>query len=123
MIDVLTISPDLSELARMSDAELAEVKNFVVGRRGYGRVKFVGATDVRGVRINDIFVFRHRALLVYPDDEKKPPVGKGFNRPAIVTLERVFPCERLLLCAFLFCCSYPIFQCAKTPRSVSQSLT
>lgn len=43
------------------------------------------------VRINDIFVFKHRALLVYPDDDKKPAVGQGFNRPAIVTLEQVFP--------------------------------
>lgn len=46
------------------------------------------------MRINEVFVFKHRALLVYPDDSKKPPVGQGFNRPAIVTLEKVYPVRR-----------------------------
>lgn len=30
----------------------------------------------------------------YPDDSIKPPIGEGFNRPAMITLESVFPLKR-----------------------------
>lgn len=88
------VKPDLAELAAMTDEQLAQVPFFEVGRRGYGKVKFLGVVDVRGVRINDIFVFRHKSVVVYPDDSQKPPIGEGFNRPAMITLEHVFPQKR-----------------------------
>jgi hypothetical protein len=88
------VKPDLAELATMTDDQLAQVPFFEVGRRGYGKAKFLGVVDVRGVRINDIFIFRHKSLAVYPDESQKPPVGEGFNRPAMITLEHVFPQKR-----------------------------
>lgn len=88
------VRPDLVDLARMSEADLSAVQNFEVGRRGFGRVKFLGPVDVRGVRINDIFVFNLKSLVVYPDDSQRPPAGQGFNRACLVTLENVFPVNR-----------------------------
>lgn len=88
------IKPDLVDLSVMSDDELSHVPNFEVGRRGYGRIKFLSPVDVRGVKVNDIFVFKHKGVVVYPDDTTRPPVGQGFNVPAMITLENVFPQKR-----------------------------
>ena len=49
------VKPDLSELALMTEEQLSQVPFFEVGRKGYGKVKFLGMVDVRGVRVNDIF--------------------------------------------------------------------
>uniref|UniRef100_A0A1I7XQL5 Nuclear pore complex protein Nup98-Nup96 n=1 Tax=Heterorhabditis bacteriophora TaxID=37862 RepID=A0A1I7XQL5_HETBA len=42
-----------------------------------------------------IVVFRHKEVTVYPDESKKPALGEGLNRPAEVTLERVWHTDRV----------------------------
>ncbi|CAA6663681.1 unnamed protein product [Spirodela intermedia] len=82
----------LQELAakeRANPGFCSRVKNFVVGRRGYGSIKFDGETDVRGLDLEAIVEFNSREVVVYGDEVRKPPVGKGLNRPAEVTLLNV----------------------------------
>ncbi|CAN6268323.1 unnamed protein product [Urochloa humidicola] len=81
--------PSLEELAAKERGEpgyCSWVKDFVVGRHGYGSIKFLGETDVRGLDLESIVEFNDREVIVYKDDSKKPPVGEGLNKAAEVTL-------------------------------------
>ncbi|KAL4323096.1 hypothetical protein GQ457_11G032050 [Hibiscus cannabinus] len=81
--------PRIQELAAKERAEpgyCRRVKDFVVGRHGYGSIKFLGETDVRRLDLESLVQFNNREVIVYLDDSKKPPVGQGLNKPAEVTL-------------------------------------
>uniref|UniRef100_A0A7N0U2J8 Nucleoporin autopeptidase n=1 Tax=Kalanchoe fedtschenkoi TaxID=63787 RepID=A0A7N0U2J8_KALFE len=81
--------PQLQELAAKERAEpgfCSRVKDFVVGRRGYGSIKFLGETDVRGLDLEAIVQFNNKEVIVYLDEREKPPVGQGLNKPAEVIL-------------------------------------
>ncbi|KAI3691934.1 hypothetical protein L6452_31737 [Arctium lappa] len=81
--------PRIQELAAKERAEpgfCRRVKDFVVGRHGFGSIKFLGETDVRRLELESLIQFNHREVIVYMDDTKKPPVGQGLNKPAEVTL-------------------------------------
>ncbi|KAH9621674.1 hypothetical protein KSS87_006079 [Heliosperma pusillum] len=81
--------PQIQELAakeRLKPGYCRHVKDFVVGRHGYGSIKFLGETDVRKLDLESIVQFNDREVIVYMDDTKKPPVGQGLNKPAEVTL-------------------------------------
>ncbi|KAL1294440.1 hypothetical protein HN51_055220 [Arachis hypogaea] len=81
--------PRIHELAAKERAEpgfCSHVKDFVVGRQGYGSIRFLGETDVRGLDLESLIQFNNREVIVYMDDAKKPPVGQGLNKPAEVTL-------------------------------------
>lgn len=84
--------PSLQELAEKEMADpgyCSRVNNFVVGRREYGSVKFVGETDIRFLDIESIIRFNNREVIVYVDDRKKPPVGQGLNKAAEISLLNV----------------------------------
>uniref|UniRef100_B9I0P2 Nucleoporin autopeptidase n=1 Tax=Populus trichocarpa TaxID=3694 RepID=B9I0P2_POPTR len=81
--------PRIQELAAKERAKpgfCRHVKDFVVGRHGYGSIKFSGETDVRRLDLESLVQFNNREVIVYMDDSKKPPVGQGLNKPAEVTL-------------------------------------
>nr|CAB3451274.1 unnamed protein product [Digitaria exilis] len=81
--------PSLEELAAKERGEPGycnRLKDFVVGRHGYGSIKFLGETDVRGLDLESTVEFNNREVIVYKDDSNKPPVGEGLNKAAEVTL-------------------------------------
>ncbi|GMJ10924.1 DRACULA2 [Hibiscus trionum] len=81
--------PRTQELAAKERAEpgyCRRVKDFVVGRHGYGSIKFLGETDVRRLDVESLVQFNNREVIVYLDDSKKPPVGQGLNKPAEVKI-------------------------------------
>ncbi|XP_050512505.1 nuclear pore complex protein Nup98-Nup96 isoform X2 [Diabrotica virgifera virgifera] len=67
------------------------VKGFTIGRKGYGNVYFPEEMDVSGLNLDEFVHFRYREINIYPDDDKKPPIGQGLNRKAQVTLDNVYP--------------------------------
>ncbi|XP_040385271.1 nuclear pore complex protein NUP98A [Oryza brachyantha] len=84
--------PSLEELAAKERAEpgyCSHVRDFAVGRHGYGSIQFIGETDVRGLDLESIVEFNNREVIVYKDDSQKPPVGEGLNKPAVVTLMNI----------------------------------
>lgn len=72
------------------------VPNFTIGRKGYGNVYFGEAIDVAGLNLDELVHFRHKEVIIYPDDENKPPVGEGLNRKAQITLDQVWPHDKTL---------------------------
>ncbi|KAI3946919.1 hypothetical protein MKW98_003482 [Papaver atlanticum] len=81
--------PRIQELAAKERAEpgfCRRVKDFVVGRHGFGSIKFAGETDVRNLDLESLVQFNNREVIVYLDESKKPPVGQGLNKAAVVTL-------------------------------------
>lgn len=72
------------------------VSNFTIGRRGYGNVYFNEPIDVANLNLDEIVHFRHKEVIIYPDDENKPPVGMGLNRKAQITLDQVWPHDKAL---------------------------
>ncbi|XP_056687674.1 nuclear pore complex protein NUP98B [Spinacia oleracea] len=65
------------------------VKDFVVGRNDYGWVKFHGETNVVRLNLDSLVEFNYREVIVYADEDEKPPVGQGLNKSAEVTLLNV----------------------------------
>ncbi|EGZ24950.1 hypothetical protein PHYSODRAFT_435012, partial [Phytophthora sojae] len=76
-------------LHHLTEEELARVENFVIGCRGCGKISFVGATDLRGLQLDDAVVFSDGEIVVYPDERAKPDVGCALNKPAIVDLHGI----------------------------------
>ncbi|XP_076223449.1 nuclear pore complex protein Nup98-96 isoform X2 [Nomia melanderi] len=88
--------PPLDKLEDYVCGETCVVPNFTVGRENYGNVYFSDSFDIYGLNLDEIVHFRHKEVIIYPDDEKKPPVGHGLNRKAQVTLDRVWPHDKSL---------------------------
>lgn len=84
--------PPIDELVAKEKTEpgfCRRVKNFVVGRYGFGSIKFLGETDVTNLDLESVVKLNYREVIVYMDELKKPPVGQGLNKPAEITLLNV----------------------------------
>ena len=89
--------PSLTQLAAMArddPSSLADVANFTVGRRGVGSVRWLDPVDVQSVDLDSIVNLSRGSVEVYLDDEIKPEVGDGLNRPAEVTMLKVFKMDK-----------------------------
>ncbi|CAN1826206.1 Nuclear pore complex protein NUP96, partial [Linum perenne] len=81
--------PCLADLAAreiLDPGYCGRVPDFIVGKFGYGCVKFLGITDVRKLELDHIVKFNRHEIVVYGDESNKPEVGQGLNKPAEVTL-------------------------------------
>lgn len=86
--------PSLNDMIPLINNRHCLVKDFTIGRHGYGKVTFPGLTDVFGLNLDEIVFFGKKEINVYPDDNKKPPIGEGLNRKANVILENVWPSDK-----------------------------
>ncbi|KAF7724665.1 hypothetical protein EC973_000837 [Apophysomyces ossiformis] len=90
-------SPTLGVLSTMSKEDLKHVEKFVVGRHGYGEVRFIEPVDLSEIDLNNLMggvvVFEEKSIVIYPDNAK-PPEGKGLNVLATVKLENCFSVDK-----------------------------
>ncbi|XP_010178236.1 PREDICTED: LOW QUALITY PROTEIN: nuclear pore complex protein Nup98-Nup96-like, partial [Mesitornis unicolor] len=91
--------PSMEELARCTnDRNECIVTDFTIGRKGYGSIYFEGEVNLTNLNLDDIVHIRRKEVIVYPDDDRKPPVGEGLNRRAEVTLDGVWPTDKTSRC-------------------------
>jgi len=55
------------------------VSDFTIGRKGYGSIYFEGDVNLTNLNLDDIVHIRRKEVIVYLDDNQKPPVGEGLN--------------------------------------------
>lgn len=88
------MSPTLEVLTSMTKENLKHVQNLIVGRKGYGEVKFEGSVDLSNIILDDlmgnIVVIEDKKVVVYPKEDTKAPKGTELNVPAFITLENCF---------------------------------
>ena len=93
--DYYTI-PELSELYNASNEDLSSVEDFVVGRKGYGRLTYLEPVDL-GTKhtlnriCGDLVVFKDGKCEVYPQSADERPPGEGLNHRAEISLEDCWP--------------------------------
>lgn len=89
------MQPTRDELQNMNRMQRQRVDNFTVGRENVGYVKFKVPVDMSSIELDDlcggIIQLEPRSATVYPVQAKKPPVGKGLNVPAQISLEQSWP--------------------------------
>ncbi|KAK6211005.1 nucleoporin autopeptidase [Colletotrichum tabaci] len=89
------MSPTKEVLASMNRVQRQQVTGFTVGRDNVGSVQFKVPVDLTNIDLDEIFggivILETRSATVYPIAAKKPPVGKGLNVPATITLEQSWP--------------------------------
>ncbi|KAI1741739.1 nuclear protein 96-domain-containing protein [Xylaria scruposa] len=89
------MSPTKEEIQNMNRVQRQKVADFTVGRENVGYVKFKVPVDLTAIDVDTIcdtiVVLTPRSATVYPSSVKKPPVGKGLNVPALISLENAWP--------------------------------
>lgn len=91
--------PSMDDLAKITnDKGECIVSDFTIGRKGYGSIYFEGDVNLTNLNLDDIVHIRRKEVIVYLDDNQKPPVGEGLNRKAEVTLDGVWPTDKTSRC-------------------------
>ncbi|KAI1366923.1 nuclear protein 96-domain-containing protein [Xylaria arbuscula] len=89
------MSPSKEIIQEMNRIQRQKVPNFTVGRYGIGSVSFKVPVDLSSIDLDTIFdgivVLATRSATVYPNPATKPPVGKGLNVPALISLDNAWP--------------------------------
>lgn len=92
------MNPPREEIESMSRTQRQKVVDFTVGREHVGSVSFKVPVDLSNIDLDHIFdnivILEPRSATVYPVAAKKPPMGKGLNVPAQISLEQSWPRAR-----------------------------
>ena len=92
------MKPTEDEIQKLSKDQRKKVQKFSVGREGCGWVEFNTPVDLSLTELKDIYgnivLIELRSLTVYPDQTKKPALGKGLNVPATIYLANSWPRQK-----------------------------
>ncbi|CAK9439884.1 uncharacterized protein LODBEIA_P39840 [Lodderomyces beijingensis] len=96
-------SPSIEELAGLSENELSNVENFIIGRVKYGQIAYDYPVDLSKVKreaelknipfseqlFENTVQFQPQTILTYKNETHKPSLGTELNVPATITLEGI----------------------------------
>lgn len=89
------MQPSKDELQGMNRIQRQKIDGFTVGRDNVGSIRFKVPVDLSGIDLEEIcggiIQLEPRSATVYPVAAKKPPMGKGLNVPARISLEQSWP--------------------------------
>lgn len=89
------MQPSREELQSMNRVQRQKIDRFTVGRENVGSITFKVPVDISAIDLDElcggIIQLEPRSATVYPIAAKKPPVGKGLNVPARISLEQSWP--------------------------------
>ena len=96
-------SPSAKDLKQLTTKQLSSVSNFMIGRKGCGTISFnydvdltAFATDFEGQLFDKTVIFHSsKTVEVYPDHNTKPMMGYGLNIPATISLEGIYPIDKV----------------------------
>lgn len=92
------MKPSEDELQQLPKDQRKQVQGFSVGREGCGHVEFNTSVDLSFTNLKDIYgnivLIELRSLTVYPDQTKKPALGKGLNVPSTIYLANSWPRQK-----------------------------
>ncbi|KAB5566389.1 putative nuclear pore protein [Coniochaeta sp. 2T2.1] len=92
------MSPSKEQIMSMNRIQRQSVEKFAVGRENVGSVSFKVPVDLSNIDLDELYgntvILEPRSATVYPIAAKKPPVGKGLNVPATISLEQSWPRAR-----------------------------
>ncbi|KAI0979617.1 hypothetical protein GJ496_003294 [Pomphorhynchus laevis] len=86
--------PPIYKLILDPETNSCIISDFAIYREGYGSITWPGITDVANFDLDSIVFIRRKEVIVYPDDDNKPPENEGLNKPAEITLHSVFPLDK-----------------------------
>ncbi|KAJ9120885.1 hypothetical protein QFC22_002820 [Naganishia vaughanmartiniae] len=91
--------PDMHSLCNAAHEELKTVDDFVVGRKGFGELRYLEPVDVASVGdlksiCGQYVVFQRGTCEVYPEGTAPLEPGNGLNHHARITLEKCFPKDK-----------------------------
>ncbi|KAJ0184170.1 hypothetical protein K1T71_000593 [Dendrolimus kikuchii] len=87
--------PSLDEMiAYMRPDGSCVVPHLIIGRKNYGNIYYDCEVDVARLDLDSLVHFLHKEVIVYPNEEEKPPMGTSLNRRAIITLDRIWPRDK-----------------------------
>ncbi|KAL3138125.1 hypothetical protein ABBQ38_005353 [Trebouxia sp. C0009 RCD-2024] len=89
------IAPSMHQLADLARAggasELRQVQSFMVEHKTWGSVRWLEPVDVRSLALKELVRISRANVEVYPPGgPKKPDLGDGLNKPAEITLYKIF---------------------------------
>lgn len=93
------MKPSKEDLLKLPKDQRTRVQGFSVGREGCGFVEFDMPVDLTLTKnLDDIYGnivhIELRSITVYPDQNKKPALGKGLNVPSTLHLENSWPRQK-----------------------------
>ncbi|KAJ6561461.1 nucleoporin autopeptidase-domain-containing protein [Mycena vulgaris] len=95
------VRPDLATLRQAGYEKLSSFTDLVVGRVGYGEIRFLEPVDLTGLPklgalLGGVVRFDDKECSVYPDSDEvdKPPPGSGLNVRAQLSLLRCWAVDK-----------------------------